>query len=306
MINWLYACQESNALTEENTGLPLKRIGTREFLVSLLRSIAYREGFGDILAEGLVRAVEKVPEEARNLLDLSVQPVGELDPNLPRVLIVHALLDPMEPRMSRPIAHAGFARAALMFNRMDPGSNPITPEVFREIAKAFWGSAEAADSSSYEGKALAAIKIQNRNLMEDSLGLCDFGWPLAYSFSRPGGVGDPDLEKRIFTAVTGRDDTMIEQCVERIALLQRAIQVREGRKIPEDDYPPEINFTEAFQPLVPTGDDREGDGPMREGSVLDRDKFTDMLKEYYSIRGLDRDTGMPLKETLTRLDLTDL
>jgi len=304
MVNWLYTCVQNQVLTEGETGLPLSRIGTREFLETLLHSIAYRKGFGDILAEGLVRAVEKVPERARALLDPSVQPVGELDVNQPRLSVVHALLDPMEPRMSRPIAHAGFARAALIFNMMSPGSNPITLEVFHEIAKAFWGSVESADMSSYDGKALAAVKIQDRAFMEDCLGLCDFGWPLAYSFSKPGGVGDPDLEAKIFTAVTGLDGEIIDTCVKRVALLQRSVQLREGRKVPEADFPPEINFTEPSKPMGPMmapGPDDDSKSPP--GMVLDRDKFTNMLKEYYRLRGFDEDTGLPMKKTLEELRL---
>jgi aldehyde:ferredoxin oxidoreductase len=305
MVNWLYTCAQNQVLTEQETGLPLSRIGTREFLETLLHLIAYREGFGDILAEGLVRAVEKVPDKARALLDPSVQPVGELDVNQPRLSVVHALLDPMESRMSRPIAHAGFAEAALRFNMMSPGSNPITLEVFQEIAKAFWGSVESADMSSYDGKALAAVKIQDRVFMEDCLGLCDFGWPLAYSFSKPGGVGDPDLEARLFTAVTGLDREIIDTCVERVVLLQRVVQLREGRKVPEADFPPEINFTERPKPLGPmmaTGPDDNSKTPS--GMVLDRDKYAGMLREYYSLRGWNEETGRPLKETLEKVGLS--
>ncbi|MBN1830828.1 MAG: hypothetical protein JW896_01825 [Deltaproteobacteria bacterium] len=304
MVNWLYTCTQNQALTEAETDLPLSRMGTREFLETLLYSIAYRNGFGDILAEGLARAVERVPEKARVLLDPSVQPVGEVDANLPRLSVVHALLDPMEPRMSRPIAHAGFARAALLFNTIDPGSNPITLEVFQEIAKAFWGSVESADASSYEGKALAAVKIQDRVIMEDCLGLCDLGWPLAYSFTKPGHVGDPDLEAKIFTAVTGLDEEVIDTCVKRVFLLQRAIQLREGRKVPEDDFPPEFNFTEPPKPMglmmMPGPDDHSQSPP---GMVLDRDKFTHMLREYYRFRGWNEETGVPLKEILQKLNL---
>jgi aldehyde:ferredoxin oxidoreductase len=306
MLNWLYACTQNQALSEEETGLPLSRMGTREFLEILLHSIAYRKGFGDILAEGLFRAVERVPEKAKQLLDPSVQPIGEVDANQPRLNIVHALLDPMEPRMSRPIAHAGFVRAALFFNMMDPGSNPITLEVFQEIAKTFWGSVESADGSSYDGKALAAVKIQDRVLMEDCLGLCDLGWPLAYSFSKQGGVGDPDLEAKIFAAVTGLNAEMIDACVKRVTLIQRAIQLREGRKVPEADFPAEINFTEPAKPMghmVSSDPDDNSINPL--GMILDRDKFSDMLREYYRLRGWNEETGQPLRETIAEMVLKD-
>jgi len=307
IINWLYACHKKGILTEAETGLPLSRIGTREFLEKLLKTIARREGIGDILAEGLVRAVEKMPEGARAMLHPKVQPVGEVDINMPRSSLVHALLDPMEPRMNRPLVHAGFARTAWMFNKLQPGSNPITSDVFKEIARIFWGSAEAADFSSYEGKALAAVKIQNRNYIEDSLGLCDFAFPLTYSFSKPDGLGDPDLEAKLFTAVTGKEGKEIDLCAERIAHLQRAIQLREGRNVPGDDFPPEVNFTTPLESMGPMPVPGPGDEPINViGNVLDRDKFTGMLREYYQLRGWDENTGLPRAETLSNLGLDDL
>jgi aldehyde:ferredoxin oxidoreductase len=305
IINWLYACYQKNSLTEEETGLPLSKIGTGEFLEKLLHSITYREGFGELLAEGLVRASEKFPEKARKLINPGLTPVGENDANLPRSSVVHALLDPMEPRMSRPMVHGGFARSAWMANQMKPGLNPITTEVFRRIAEAFWGSTAAADVSSYEGKALAAVKIQNTTYAKDSLGLCDFAWPLMYSFSKPDPVGDPNLEAEIFQAVTGVSGNVIDRCAERITNIQRMIMIREGRRVPEDDFPPEFNFTEPLTgPVIVPGSD---DKPARvAGKMLDRDKFKDMLKEYYRLRGWDEATGVPRTETLTALGLDDL
>ncbi len=307
MINWLYACYQTKNLTEEETGLPLSKIGTRDFLEKLLHSIAYREGFGDILAEGLVRAIEKVPEKARAMLDPGVLPVGENDVSLPRSSVVHALLDPMEPRMSRPIVHGGFARAAWMFGQMSPETVPITTEVFHKIARAFWGSVEAGDVSSYEGKALAAVKIQNRNYTGDSLGLCDFAWPLTFSLSKPDPVGEPDLEAKIFTAVTGIAGDEIDRYAERIVNVQRAIMLREGRNVPEDDFPRVVNFTEPLKPAGPMMVPGPGDEPVNvTGKVLEKDKFTRMLKEYYSLRGWDEETGLPRAGTLSAIGLDDL
>jgi aldehyde:ferredoxin oxidoreductase len=307
MINWLYACYQAKSLTEEETGLPLSKIGTGDFLEKLLHSIAHREGFGDILAEGLVRAKAKLPEKARAMLDPGILPVGENDVNLPRSSVVHALLDSMEPRMSRPMVHGGFFRAAWMFNQMNPEQSPITTEVFRRIARAFWGSAAAADVSSYEGKALAAQIIQNRTYTEDSLGLCDFAWPLTYSFSKPDPVGDPNLEAKIFTAVTGVGSDEINRCAERIMNVQRMITIREGRIVPEDDFPPEVNFTEPLKPMGPMMVPGPGDKPVSvAGNILNRDKFMDMLREYYSLRGWDEETGVPRAKTLSSLGLDDM
>lgn len=291
MINWLYDCYRANSLTEEETGLPLSKIGTGEFLEKLLYSITFREGLGKLLAEGLFRASKEVPEKVRSMLNPGVLPVGENDAYMPRSSVVHALLDPVEPRMSRPLFHAGFVRAARMTNLMNPEASSVTEEVYKKIAEAFWGSKAAADAAGYEGKALAAVKIQNRAYLEDSLGLCDSGWPIAYSFSKPGFVGDPELEAKLFHAVTGASSDELDLAMERVTNIQRLIMIREGRKLPEDDYPYEDNFRNSRE--LP-------------GKPLDLEKYLQMLKEYYRLRGWDENTGIPLDSTLDRLGMEDM
>ncbi|OGP54389.1 MAG: hypothetical protein A2Y65_09350 [Deltaproteobacteria bacterium RBG_13_52_11] len=311
MINWLYACYQSGALTEQETGLPLSRMGTREFLEKLLHSIAYREGFGDVLAEGLVRAGEKVSDKARAMFPYNLAPIGVHDLFPPRVIMVHALLYPMEPRVHHNVLHeTAWVYLAWVFNQLEPGLTPITTKVVHDIARAFWGSDEAGDLSAYKGKALAAIKVQNRNYSRDSLGLCDFAYPITYSFNTPDHVGDPDLEAKIFTAVTGIAGEEVDRCGERVCNLQRAILVREGRRVPEADFPPEYNFTEPLQ-AIPHFPAMVVPGPDEEivdikGKILDRDKFTSMLKEYYRLRGWEEETGLPKAETLAALGLDDL
>lgn len=311
MIDWLYACSRAGVLTEAETGLPLSKIGTHEFLETLLHSITYRKGFGEILAEGLIRAKEKVSPRAQKLFNDSIAPIGQNDLAPPRAIVAHGLLYPMEPRIHQPLIHEmSFVRAAWAINRIQPGATPVTHQVFHKIAKIFWGSEAAGDLSSYEGKALAAMNIQNRTYLKDSLGLCDFCWPITYSFNSPDGVGDPELEAKFFSVVTGLNAEELVHFADRICIQQRAILLREGRKFPEDDYPLEFNFTQPLQTnprgqpvIVPGSGDEVVDTT---GKRLDRKKFTDMLKEYYHLRGWDEEMGIPKLNTLTRLELDDL
>jgi aldehyde:ferredoxin oxidoreductase len=296
MIDWLYDCHLSGSLTEKETGLPLSRIGTREFLQKLLESIAYREGFGDILAEGLVRASEKVSDRARARLSYEVAPICQHDLAPGRAIVAHALIYPMEPRIHQAAIHEIlFVRVAWLLNQRRPDISPVNMKVFREIASIFWGSEEAADLSSYEGKALAAQKIQDRTYIKDSLGLCDFAWPITFSLATENGVGDPDLEARLFEAVTGVSKEETGPYARRICNQQRLILLREGRRVPEADFPPEFNFTEPLRG-DPHGAKVLVPGPRGEpvdaaGKILDKKKFTDMLKEYYRLRGWDEETG---------------
>ena len=311
IADWLYACYQSGDLTEKETGLPLSRIGTREFLEKLLHSIAYREGFGDVLAEGLVRAGEKISDKARAKFGYNFTPIGQSDMFPPRAFVVHALLYPMEPRVHHNVLHeTAWVNIAWSFNQIQPDISPVTAKVVRDIARAFWGSDEAGDFASYEGKALAAKKVQNRTYNRDSLGLCDFAYPITYSFNTPDHVGDPDIEAKIFTAVTGIAGEEFDRYGERIFNLQRATLLREGRRVPEADLPPEYNFTEPMR-AIPYFEAMTVLGPGGEavsvtGKVLDRNRFTSMLKEYYHLRGWDQETGLPRAETLVALGLDDL
>ena len=63
----------------------------------------------------------------------------------------------------------------------------------------------------------------------------------------------------------------IDTCAERIANVQRAIMAREGRKLPQDDFPPEVNFTEPLTPgpprMVPGPGDLDRELRRRGGSA---------------------------------------
>jgi aldehyde:ferredoxin oxidoreductase len=297
IIEWLYACYRAGALSESETNLPLSRIGTREFLDKLFHSIAYREGFGDMLAEGLERSLNKIPSKARALLGLAVSSGVHQDSSTPPgAVIAYPLLRAMEPRSHQALIHE-ISRLRLVWLRSlsQPGVSPVTGKVFHAIARAFWGSEAAGELSSYEGKALAVKKIQDRTYIKDSLGLCDAAWPIIYSLNTPDHVGDPDLESRLFSAVTGISGEEIETYAGRVFDLQRAILLREGRKVLAADFPPESFFTEGpEQPqgrpwLVPGPDDEAVNAA---GKALDKQKYTDMVKEYYRLRGWDEETGL--------------
>ena len=65
---------------------------------------------------------------------------------------------------------------------------------------------KAVDFSTYEGKALAAKKVQDRSYAQESLVLCDVHWPMTVTSAENAGghVGDPTLESRIYSAITGK------------------------------------------------------------------------------------------------------
>ena len=63
-ISWAFECYEKGLITKEDTdGLELVW-GNFEAMIKMLRKLAYREGFGEFLADGAVRAAEKLGKDS--------------------------------------------------------------------------------------------------------------------------------------------------------------------------------------------------------------------------------------------------
>ncbi len=186
------------------------------------------------------------------------------------------------------------------------------------MAKKFWGSEIAADFSTCSGKALAAVKIQNRQYVKESLILCDFVYPIFDNAGSEDHAGDPALESRLLSAVTGKelDESSLDHIGERIFNLKRAILLREGRKGKQDDILPENQFIEEDEERFGDGFSRAnpdlflpgaGDEIIsRKGKALKKEEFEQMRDEYYELRNWDTHTGFQKKETLERLDLSEV
>lgn len=313
VIQWLVDCHRAGIITEAETGLEMSALGTLAFVERLAAMIARREGFGDILAEGLLRAGERLGEPARAQFTERVSGVGFGESYSPREYITNGMLYALEPRQPMAMLHeVSFLIARWLLHRLKPELSTTTAEVFRTAAERFWGSDKAWDLTTHEGKALAAVKIQDRTYAKDSLLLCDFAWPIMDSKNTPDHVGDPTLESRIFSAVTGieTDEAGLHAYGARIFNLQRGILLREGWQARESDVPAGFNFTEPVQSdmlnpqlIVP--------GPTEEpvsvkGRVLDRQKFEAMRQEFYELRGWDPETGFQTCRTLEGLGLSDI
>ena len=275
--------------------------------------IASRSGFGDILAEGLLRAGEKLGEKFKAHFSNEVSGVGSGASYSPREYIFNGLLYALEPR--QPIAALHEVSRLIgqwVTNQANPGATPVTSDVFRAVAEKFWGSDTAWDLTTHEGKALAASKVIDRTYVKDSLLLCDSSWPMMVSQNTEDHVGDPALESRLFSAVTGieTDESTLNRYGERIFNLQRAILLREGRQSKQDDVPAAFNFTDPVETvfmnpevIVPGPGD---DVIHMKGKVLDRSVFELMRREFYDIRGWDPETGLQKSKTLKQLGLSDL
>ena len=313
IIHWLSTCYSAGFLKREDTGIDLDDLGTRAFIEGLASMISRREGFGDILADGLARIGERLGDKALDYFPLVVPGVGPGTNYAPRMYNTTTMLYALEPRTPIAMLHeVGYMIARWLLHRIRPDLSPTTAEVFRAAAMKFWGHSEAWDLTTYDGKAEAGIRIQDRTYVKDSLVLCDCAWPMMDSVNTPDHTGDPAMESRLFSAATGveTDEAGLLKYGERIFNQQRTILLREGWRPLADDAPADFNFSkpveaDALNPqlIVP--------GPTEEpvsinGQVLDREKFLRMRETYYHLRGWDPETGLQRAETLKELGLPDL
>jgi aldehyde:ferredoxin oxidoreductase len=65
ILLWLGACYQAGLLSDKDTGLDFSSLGSLSFFKQLVSMIANREGFGNALAEGILRAAETLGEKAK-------------------------------------------------------------------------------------------------------------------------------------------------------------------------------------------------------------------------------------------------
>ncbi len=314
MMIWLGRCYASGILNDGITGLSIMEIGSREFIENFIRMISLRQGFGDVLANGTVKAAESLGAEARKKITHYVSKAGHMTLYEPRMFLAHALMYAIEPRQPIQQLHEISLPMYKWLDWVDGVRTAfVTRDVFRDVARKYWGSELAADFSTYEGKALAARKIQDRQYERECLIVCDFAMNNASTVMQSTDhVGDPALESRMLAAVTGRawSEEELYHIGERAFNLQRAIHVREGHRGREFDV-----IDEAFhaRPLRNVGlnpeckaPGRDGETISRKGEVVDKGKFEAMKDEYYALRGWDVATGLQTRSKLKGLDLDDV
>ncbi len=314
MIEWLGKCYQEGILSEEATGIPLSKIGSAEFMEVLTKKIALREGFGDWLAQGTIKAAEKVGGRAPELVGYSVLTrANETRDYDPRLVLPNALLYATEPR--RPISQIHEITHALeMWLNYERGKEDawLTYHDFLTVARNFWGGDAAADFTTYEGKALAAKKIQDRTYAKECLILCDFMWPIIWVRFADDHTGDPTMESQILSAVTGKeiDEAGLNRIGERVFNMQRAILLRQGwggrwgDRLLDYLHDEPLEHLNRFDNFLAPG--KNGEMVSRRGFRIDREDFEKLKSEYYELRGWDIESGLLTEESLRELELGDV
>ena len=314
LFDWLSACYKAGILTEDETGLPLSKIGSLEFIKVFVDKISYRKGFGNILADGTIRAAKVVGRGSDKFISAVIGTMtNETRDYDPRYMLVNALIYPFEPRRAIQLLHATSLVIARWQNNLEGFDDAyISPDKFREIAKEYWGSFEAGDFGSLKGKALAAKKIQDYGYMKESLVICDLAWPIYPVKFKTDDSGFSTIECKILSAITGRkiDEEIFCRTGERIFNLQRAIMVRQGTGGRKGDTIMDFYHEEPLGSMfknpecIAPGKDREHIS--RKGAILHKNDFEKLKDEYYTLRGWDIDTGFQTYWKLKELDMEDI
>jgi aldehyde:ferredoxin oxidoreductase len=292
----------------------MSKLGSWEFIETLISKISLREGFGDALAAGIDHAAEQVGSAAKGLVENAgiVGEAGYNQPYGPRLYSTTGLFWATETRWPVYLLHEVSNTISKWVTWRMMGFGYSTPEHLRATAKLFWGSEAAADFSTYEGKALAAKMIQDRNYAKECLVLCDWLWPIMDLEFTEDHLGDPTMESQLVSAVTGKevDKEGLDRIGERVFNLQRAILVREGHRgrafdtLPERTYTVPLEWDVSNPQCVVPGS--EGEPISRKGAVVDREEFERMKDEYYQLRQWDVATGLQTRAGLEKLGLEDV
>jgi aldehyde:ferredoxin oxidoreductase len=190
-------CFEEGILTTEDTGGLELRWGSGEALIALLEKMALREGIGDVLADGVRKAAERIGKgSAAYAIHVGGQEIPMHDPKL----------------------QPGLATAYVM--DATPGRHTQGQEQLLPVLASLTQEAEGLDKYVYTGKGELHRKVAALVHVEQASGLCMLA-PLCYDFSYI-----PDF----LTAVTGWDIDLAEcyQIGERIADIRHAFNIREG------------------------------------------------------------------------------
>jgi aldehyde:ferredoxin oxidoreductase len=266
-ISFAMECYEKGILTLEDTdGIELTW-GNAKAIVLMAEKIGKREGLGNLLAEGVKRAAEKIGCKAEEF-----------------AMHVKGLEIPMhEPRGKKGIglSYATSNRGACHLQSLHD------PYFEQPNAAPEAGITEKVNHySTSRTKVEYVIRSENTwGTLSDSLIICKFTfmyWPFVKLSDMP----------EIIKAVTGWDISVKDLMVtgERIFNLCRAFNVREGITRKDDVLP------RKFEELPITGG-------AAKGQTLSRIVLSKMLDDYYDIRGWNKETGIPTRNKLQELGL---
>lgn len=263
-----YEWYEKGIITKKDSdGIPLEW-GNHEAMLDMIHRIGRREGFGDVLAEGAVRAAAIIGKGAEKYVSHC------------KGMTIHGA----DYRLMKgtTLAIGVCNKGADVMDAVPEGEGYTAEE-----RKMYFGSADRGDPLSYEGKAKSVYRSGINGMIADLLQICKFNTIWLF----PGMLTVEDMA-RLYSAATGIevDKQTLRMVAERVHMLERAFQARAGISKKDDS------------PKGPLGEQPVTDGPSK-GERIDPEKHRQALEEYYEVAGWDKQTGVPTRAKLEELGL---
>lgn len=263
VISWAMELYSRGLLAESETGGLKLGWGNMNAVMELIVDIAYRRGFGAVLADGVAAAAEKLGRGHEIAFHVKKLEMIQADP---RGLKGYGLGMAVSTRGADHLRSEPFVELS---------DNP-------EIGTRMFNEPEATLRLGVRGKGKLVAHYENICALVDSLGVCK---NLAENMD----VLNYERIAKLVRAVTGMELSPSEVVAvgERVINVERAYIVREGVRKTHDTLPPRF----LKEPL---------ERGASAGHVVELDV---MLGEYYRARGWDEDTGLPTPEKLRELGL---
>jgi aldehyde:ferredoxin oxidoreductase len=267
VIAWAMECAERGLLgREEADGLDLAW-GNGDTIIALIHKVARREGFGDMLADGVRKAARRL---GRGSEALAFHGKGlEIFQADVRSIKAYGLGNAVSSR------GADHLRSEPWFEFSGDAAEGIRR----------YGLPETAFRLEHKGKGLVVKHYEEMAAVSDALGVCK-------NLYNNMEVLDWEETAEWLRALTGFafDGSDVRRAGERIVNLERLFNAREGIGRKDDTLPARF----LSEPLNASGKSR--------GARLELEP---MLDEYYTARGWDLETGLPTEGKLRELGLSE-
>jgi aldehyde:ferredoxin oxidoreductase len=269
-IAWAMEANAKGLLDDHGLGLAF---GDGRAVIRAIEAIALRQGVGDLLAEGSLRAAQTIGPAA---VDLTVTSKGQEFPaHMPQHKRSLGLIYAVNPFGAD---HQSSEHDSML--KAKPGS--LQRRRLAELGD--FGDMDLRELS--DDKVRFAYRTQCFYSALDTLGLCQFVWGPSWQ------LYGPTETVELLQAGTGWDATMDEliRVGERRIHLLRAFNAREGLGKNADTLPKKM-----FEPLA-------GKGPTA-GVHMTAAEFEQARAKYYELAGCDPATGYPTTTKLAELGL---
>jgi aldehyde:ferredoxin oxidoreductase len=268
-IAFAMECTERGILSQDDTDKINLQFGNADGMVQMVRKIALRDGFGNILADGVQKAAQKIGKGAEKFaMHIKGQEIPLHDPRGKYGVGLSFAVSPTGADHIEAPHDTSFAKDGVMLHSMQPAG------IFEPIPATETGPR----------KTCQFVHTQKIFSLFNSVGICNFAAVPYTGFTLP-------LVAEALKSVTGWNTSLQEmlELGERAITMARIFNIREGFTS-KDDYLAE----RLFQPL------EEGTS---EEKRIDRKEFAELLRLYYEAMGWDGKTGIPTEGRLAYLGL---